>query len=114
MHNHVTIDQQPLLALRNAIGDDKAKSYLKRFLDDCSVKTDDIQSAYKVSDFTLIQHITHTLASSSATFGAMEMHTLCRQIEDNCVNGTLSTLETDIKNLNVISDLSKDALQEYI
>jgi len=114
MNKSLSINPAPLTSLKGAIGADKAKDYLERFLQECPGKTTDIVSAYEASDFTLLQYITHTLASSAATFGADDLHAHCLHIEDNCARENYSNMSEDIKHLKALSSQSCILLEQML
>lgn len=75
------LDKQSLEILKNAIGEEALSDFCERFIVDCQARADRIISAYNKSQFTELELEAHTLASSSATYGAKALEELCREIE---------------------------------
>lgn len=113
MHDQVEIKPEALKALKQAIGAMKAKHYLDRFLEESSYKIKDIEQAFSIKDYTTLQHLTHTYASSSATFGAIDLQSLCRRIENSCAEGNTYNMQNDIKALKRANKLSCQILKDY-
>lgn len=106
------IDETALRDLHNAIGDDALNDFLERFQEDCKTRTNSITESYYKSQFSEVELEAHTLATSAATYGALELSKICREIEfakpikNKC-------FQERIDRLNILSDQSLRALREY-
>lgn len=113
MINDIRIEEQPLIDLEKAIGKEKAHNFLLRFIDEFQIKSLEIENALKASDFTQLQHLTHTYASSSATFGAISLYDICRKIEDACAQGHTQNLQHEVDSLKEVGLHSCEELKNH-
>ena len=75
-----------------------------------------IRSAATIGDTMAIGNLAHTLKSSSASIGAVQMSTLCQDLEKDVLESGVSNVETYMAQLEavfqcvkiVLSDVSKD------
>ncbi|PCJ96206.1 MAG: hypothetical protein COA45_11290 [Zetaproteobacteria bacterium] len=107
------IDQTILNALRSAIGEDAMQNFLGRFLEDCRVRTKRITEFYGKGRFSEVELEAHTLGSSAATYGAINLEAICREIEFSKPRRNQNFQER-IDRLNVLSEQALQALHEYI
>ncbi len=75
------IDQTVLFSLRDSIGEEAMQSFLERFFSDCVERTERITSAYGNARFSEVELEAHTLGTSAATYGALKLEKICREIE---------------------------------
>jgi len=87
---------------------------IESYLTDSKERLDRIVDALASSDLDTLEHETHTLGSSSATFGALRLHYLCRAIEAACQDGdTWRALEM-AKTIPDIAETSWTTLSKYL
>lgn len=107
------INPSVLQALREAIGDEAFQEFIKRFMDDCSDRTQRIIESYDRGRFSEVELEAHTLGSSSATYGAFQLEDLCRDIEYAKPNKD-DMFRDRIDRLCVLSEESIKALQNHL
>ena len=106
------IDETVLNTLCEAIGDEAMQDFLNRFFEDCKARTQSITEAYGYGRFAEIELEAHTLGTSAATYGALKLEQLCREIEF-AKPGKHQTFQDLIDQLNILSDQSLLALRDY-
>lgn len=106
------IDETALNGLRDAIGEKAMEDFLDRFFEDCKARTDRIANAYDKSRFSEVELEAHTLGSSAATYGALKLEKLCREIEF-AKPGKSKAFQDRIDQLNILSEKSLKALRDY-
>lgn len=107
------IDLDILSTLRNSIGDEAMEEFLGRFFQDCKARTERIIEAYGKAQFSEVELEAHTLGTSAATYGALELEELCREIEF-AKPGKNQAFQERIDRLNILSEQSLQALRDYI
>ena len=110
--NDDIIDENVLNAFRDAIGDDAMDSFLERFFEDCAARTERITAAYSKSCFSEVELEAHTLGTSAATYGALKLEKICREIEFAKPVRNREFNER-IELLNLLSRQSLQALRDY-
>jgi HPt (histidine-containing phosphotransfer) domain-containing protein len=74
------------------VGDDAIfRDLVKAFLADAPKTIAQARAAVAVNDGDSVQRAFHTLKSTSATFGAMDLSEACRALEHGARQGTLPT-----------------------
>lgn len=106
------IDEAILNALREAIGEEAMNDFIHRFFDDCKARTERIIIAYGNACFSEVELEAHTLGSSAATYGALKLEGICREIEF-AEPGKSQTFQEHIDHLNILSEQSLQALRNY-
>jgi HPt (histidine-containing phosphotransfer) domain-containing protein len=106
-------DQQPLPAIHaeslelliEMIGPDEPAAILDlldTYLVDSTRQIAELQAGFANGDFKIAHRIAHSMKSSSATFGALELSRYCEQLErsakENCVNGECEKQLTQVVN----------------
>ena len=66
--------------LRQAVGVSEYRSLVSRFIDRASTDQDAIERAIADGDFSVVQHLSHTLAGTAANLGAQEVNELMQDI----------------------------------
>lgn len=87
------IDAEALELLIEMIGPDEPAAILDlldTYLGDSTRQVTELQSSFATGDFKNVHRIAHSMKSSSATFGALELSKYCERLErsarENCVN----------------------------
>jgi HPt (histidine-containing phosphotransfer) domain-containing protein len=114
MHDSITIDEECLKSLESAIGKEKTNNYLSRFIEEFPVKILEMEEALSNSDYSRLQLLTHTYASSAASFGATSLYDICRQIEDKCINSLREHTKENLDEVQRIGQASCDQLKTYL
>ena len=107
------IDERVLNSLRDAIGDDAMNEFLKRFFEDCVSRTERITEAYGHSRFSEVELEAHTLGTSAATYGALKLEGICRDIEFSKPIKS-KDFQGRIDRLNLLSEQSLQALRDLV
>ena len=88
------IDAEALELLVEMIGPDEPAAILDlldTYLGDSARQIADLQAAFAAGDYKNVHRIAHSMKSSSATFGALELSKYCERLErsakDNCASG---------------------------
>ena len=71
-----------LLLLQKETGHNLLKTLIDLYLEQLPTSFQQMQVAMKAQDFTTLRRESHTLKSSSAMLGAMQIQKLCLAIED--------------------------------
>ena len=106
------IDEAVLSTLRDAIGEEAMKDFLNRFFEDCKARTERITKAYGNSRFSEVELEAHTLGTSAATYGALKLEEICREIEFT-KSGKNQAFQERIDRLNLLSGQSLQVLRDY-
>jgi len=78
------LDKAVLVQLAEETGPDVIPDLVGTFLGDLESRVEKIIGAVEAADMETLDFETHTLSSSAAAFGAMELHHLARNIEAAC------------------------------
>ncbi len=89
-------------------------SLIQIFLDGADARIENISKALEVADLESLEFETHSLGSSAATFGAMKLHHLCRDIEAACNDNNWDLAHELAAPIAEVSQKSSQALIEYI
>ncbi len=84
------LDVEALRQLGEDAGWEAMPDLISSFLANSSTRVREVAEAVKSCDIDKIEHESHALRSSAATFGAMALHSLSGRIEDACRNGETS------------------------
>ena len=89
------IDAEALELLVEMIGPDEPAAVLDlldTYIADSKHQIEDLQQAYAAGDLKNTHRLAHSMKSSSATFGALELSKYCETLEhsakENCAGGT--------------------------
>jgi HPt (histidine-containing phosphotransfer) domain-containing protein len=90
------VDEQVLEELRASVGDDTSflRDLIEAYLTDSAEQLAAIEAAVAADDAEALVRPAHTLKSSSATVGAMELSALARTLEMAGRDGTLGDAES--------------------
>jgi two-component system sensor histidine kinase/response regulator len=85
------IDSNVLGALKESLGDDDEflAELIETFLQDSPEQLTAIRGAFGSADAEIVRRSAHSLKSNSASFGAMSLSALCKQLEDLGKHGDL-------------------------
>jgi HPt (histidine-containing phosphotransfer) domain-containing protein len=112
------IDEKVLDELRASVGgdDDFVRDLIEAFLSDSGAQLDAIESALKADDAEALVRPAHTLKSSSATVGAMELSAAARALEMAGRSGSLSDEATRATGATVrgVADTTMAALRAWM
>jgi HPt (histidine-containing phosphotransfer) domain-containing protein len=75
------IDMNTFNALKNSTGADFIGELIGAFLEDAPDSINQMQTALANSDVDSFRRAAHSLKSNAATFGAMELSTLAKELE---------------------------------
>ncbi len=90
------IDEGALRILMDDMGGDSevVKELIQAFLDEAPKQLAEGRQAVGAKDLPTAQRAFHTIKSTAATFGALDLSALCKEIEQGAkVNGKLPSLE---------------------
>ncbi len=107
-------DQNIIKQLEESISKSSVPKFLHLFVEDSSLKQDEIEQALFDSDFETLERINHTLASSAITFGAVRLHNLCRAVEFNYKEGQYEQAAIALKDLPSLIKVSNEAINTYL
>jgi HPt (histidine-containing phosphotransfer) domain-containing protein len=85
------LDQEVIELLHDAIGD-SLPEIINLFLDDVPESLEKMRISLAQGDFAAIGLTAHSLKSSSANLGAMQMSALCAELEQVIANGESNSL----------------------
>ena len=98
------IDAESLELLVEMIGPDEPAAVLDlldTYLGDSARQVEDLQAAHAAGDLKNVHRIAHSMKSSSATFGALELSKYCERLEhaakENCLNADCARLLEDVR-----------------
>ncbi len=108
------LDQAVLVQLALDTDHEVLPSLIQFFLDGAETRIENISGALEATDLESLEFETHSLGSSAATFGAMELYLLCRDIEAACNdNNKDRALELAAK-IAEVSEKASLALVEHL
>jgi HPt (histidine-containing phosphotransfer) domain-containing protein len=89
--NEQLLDGEALTRLRKVVGEDPAAFALvvESFLDDTPHLVATIRDAVTSEQAEEAHRAAHTLKSLAATFGAMDLASLCREVEQSAASGAV-------------------------
>jgi HPt (histidine-containing phosphotransfer) domain-containing protein len=99
--------------LRIMVGGDDAflLELVDTFLEDAPGLLADMRRSVEERDAVLLRRSAHSLKSNSAEFGATDLHSLCRELEDMAKAGTLDGTPAKIAQVEVEYERVRAALQ---
>ncbi len=108
------LDESLLVELAEATSPEVVPGLIKSFLGHLDERLERIATAVVKTDMDALELETHTLGSSAATFGAMQLHHLCRAIEAAC-NGKDHERALDLSaTFAEVAGKASKALSEYL
>ncbi len=109
-------DPAALDTLLDTIGGDREalRELVESFLEEGPDLIARIETAVKVGDATGLRHAAHTMKSSAADFGAMELSRLCRELEAMGRNGNISGAATMSGRAAVVYGEAQKSLRQMI
>ena len=102
-----------LKQLRELLGD-AYKDLLEAYLDDGPKRLDQMQSAFRDTDFETLASTAHVLRGSSSNLGAQKLSEVCAQIEKIARNGSTDGLEEKIGEVGLAYQDVKKILEQEI
>ncbi len=112
------VDEKVLDELRASVGDDDdfVRDLIEAFLSDSGAQLDAIEAALKAGDAEALVRPAHTLKSSSATVGAMELSAAARTLEMAGRSGSLSDEATRAAGATVrgVADTTMASLRAWM
>jgi len=109
------IDVSVLNELRETVGagdEEMFNELLSIYLDDAPNLIAEMEKAYEMKDVEKLTRSSHTLKSSSATIGAMDLSTLCKQVEHASREGKIDNLDEKIEMIKQEYERVKEALKQ--
>ena len=98
------IDAEALELLVEMIGPDEPAAVLDlldTYLGDSARQVNELQTAYTTGDLKNVHRIAHSMKSSSATFGALELSRYCERLEhsakENCADADCAQLLANVR-----------------
>jgi signal transduction histidine kinase/CheY-like chemotaxis protein/HPt (histidine-containing phosphotransfer) domain-containing protein len=79
--NIPVLDENILKELGREAGEDMIMELVQCFIDDTSSRTIDIENVIAENNLAALEAQAHSLGSSAGTFGCMQLHHICRDIE---------------------------------
>ena len=92
--------------------EDELPSVINEFLKDSSMKISDLECLVKSFEPEKVFAISHSLKSSSANLGALQMSELCREIEAISRNGSMDNVPELFDSLKTIFSASSEELKK--
>lgn len=93
------LEKTALEKLRKLGGDDFVNELVETFLKDAPERIEAALAAGRREDLEGIERATHSLASSAAMMGAMELHDLGRSIEHRAADRSAESLLPDLERM---------------
>ena len=115
MEANEIFDPKVLVTLREEIGDAVIK-VVKVYLDDTPNSLQKMQQALTQNDLETVKRLAHSLKSSSANVGAMQMSFLARNLEQELNQGTsdATKIAAAIKEMHDTFDLTQPMFEEFL
>jgi histidine phosphotransfer protein HptB len=103
------VDRTILQALRESVGEDFIGVMLDTFLEETAQLMKDLQSSLSANDADAFRRAAHSMKSNAATFGAMRLSELAKELETIARAGSLSEVGD---RLEVLEEALKSASKE--
>lgn len=107
------IDQNILSELSDSIGAGSVSRIVKVFLDELDAQADDIHSNLSEGRMEKISDLAHSLKSTTATFGATDLHLIAVNMEEAADNNERDSLVSLIDELRVCISKTKPLYIPY-
>jgi two-component system, sensor histidine kinase and response regulator len=86
------IDKKAIVNLRKLGGSKLVNEILALFLEHAPKKIEGITQGAFLQDWKAVEKNAHSLKSSAANLGAMEMHRLCESLEHHAINQEVDSI----------------------
>ncbi len=106
------IDKTVLDVLKDAMGEDFAE-LIPAFTDSCDTIMIDLEKAFKNQDIETLQRNAHSLKSSCANMGALNLSASAQKLEENAKNGEIPSTIAFLEALKIEAERIKYALEQY-
>lgn len=106
------LDTHILDALKNAMGDDFCE-LIPAYLESCNVIFIDLEKAFNNQDIESFQRNVHSLKSSCANMGALNLSAAAKKLEDSAKNGDIPETIAFLEALKIEAERVKYALEQY-
>ncbi len=103
------VDRKILQALKDSVGEDYIGVMLETFFEETSQLMADLRKSLSASDADAFRRAAHSMKSNAATFGAMRLSELAKELEFIAKAGTLSEVGN---RLNVLEEALQSASRE--
>ena len=107
------IDSGALAALREMTGDDPdfIAEMIDAYFDDTASLLAGMREALAAGDAEALRRAAHTLKSNSATFGAMALSALCRELEEHGKHGAIEGADELVAQIEAAYEQVEPALR---
>ena len=106
------IDQAVYQALVEMVGDDFIDEMVDAFLEEGIQFVADLESALAEQDVDRFRRAAHSLKSNSATFGAMELAALAKELEEMAREGKLDQAANILPRVSIDFENVEHALKD--
>lgn len=108
------IDHEAIRRLLSVIGGDKEDfaELMEEFEDSTPALVDKMKAAAADADFDSLRISAHSLKSNGRDFGAVELATLCENLEHACKSGEVSDPAGKVEEIGRALDAARTALRE--
>ncbi len=113
----IVLDSEAFQRLRQTLGkraDQMLPSLLESYFNDAPRLIEEARQALQQGDALALRRAAHTLKSSSATFGAIALSGIAREVETMAVRGELEAAESLLRQLPGAYESAHQALEEAI
>lgn len=108
------IDERILEQLGLDTDSDVFPDLIQTFLKVTELRIENISRALKATDMELLELETHSLGSSAATFGAMQLHNLARIVELACEAGEVAKAIDLAHKIPALAEASSEQISTYL
>lgn len=108
------IEEKLLIELSNETGKEIFPELVQCFLDDTAARKIGLLDAYTKQNDSELKAQVHSLGSSAATFGAIQLHNLCRNIENQLRDKNVEAAYISAQDLETTIDDSLHEIGKYI
>ncbi len=109
----VLVDELAIKTLGEDTDPSMIPTLVNSFLDDARSRVERINKAIETKDMDTLNFEAHTLGSSSATFGAMQLHKLARDVDAECGKGNNDRALEIGRAISDIAQKSFKAISDY-
>jgi len=108
------IDKSTFEQLKQDTGDDFIKELIDTFLEDAPDLINQIKSAHQAGDANSFRRAAHSMKSNAATFGAMKLSELAKELETLGRENKLNNAGDNVKSLENTFGKVRDELRSLI
>lgn len=105
------IDKETIAVLSEAMGDD-FQDLVKTYIEDTDSILATLPSCVTSKNYSEVTRLAHSLKSSSASFGAMQVSALAKELEDNGASENLSSADQQISRLKEVFEPVRKELEQ--